>query len=359
MDDKDKKISSLKNVLQKLKTKVTKQEENLRLMKLQKLNETRKKWRNFKTFEMHTTKSITLPFKIKQTFNYNKTCLVYLGDIVTIYKRSHGLKRMKCFHKTWHCFGLGFIVILTTILPLFQATSTLQLNHTQHTTRRELLVHRHPHIKVHARGAFSPVIILHVVIITSSDDKIKRVDSIKVTFVNPFHHSELDKWISQCYRNNDLKCIVQGISKYSQLYSLRDAVIEKVISIYGQFFTFILSEENHCCLVKCENLQWGLTYFVGYWKIEGSTCSGSMKHYFIFELQPSGTSLGVDFSNTLMELCEKEHWERHTLKKFGENVGGRYFKSNDVIFCKLVRCSLIDACAQHRWADYTGVGKHT
>nr|CAD7414351.1 unnamed protein product [Timema poppensis] len=155
----------------------------------------------------------------------------------------------------------------------------------------------------------------------SQDDKIKRVDSIKVTFMNPFHHSELDRWISQCYRNNDLKCIVQGISKYSQLYILRDAIIEKVMSIYGQFFTFILSEEKHCCLVKCENLQLGLTYFVGEWKIEGSTCSDSMKHDFIFELLPNGTSLDVHFRNTLMELCKKDNWELYTLKKLWLKLG--------------------------------------
>nr|CAD7605512.1 unnamed protein product [Timema genevievae] len=193
-------------------------------------------------------------------------------------------------------FGLGFIVILTTILPLFQATSTFQL--TTHNTPLAASswstdTHTSKFTPVVLFPQSNPIFILHVIIITSTDDKIKRVDSIKVTFVNPFHHSELDKWISQCYRNNDLKCIVQGISKYSQLYTLRDAVIEK----------------------------WGLTYFVGYWKIEGSTCSGSMKHYFIFELQPSGTSLGVDFSNTLMELCEKEHWERHTLKKLWLKLG--------------------------------------
>nr|CAD7195661.1 unnamed protein product [Timema douglasi] len=179
------------------------------------------------------------------------------------------------------------------------------------------------------------------------DDKIKRVDSIKVTFMNPFHHSELDRWISQCYRNNDLKCIVQGISKYSQLYILRDAIIEKVMSIYGQFFTFILSEEKHCCLVKCENLQLGLTYFVGEWKIEGSTCSDSMKHDFIFELLPKGTSLDVHFRNTLMELCKKDNWELYTLKKLWLKLGQMIVDDADkisscsgshaTIFCPLIR----------------------
>nr|CAD7447610.1 unnamed protein product [Timema bartmani] len=41
---------------------------------------------------------------------------------MTIRKLSYGLKLMKCFHKTRHWFGLGFIVILTTILPLLQPT---------------------------------------------------------------------------------------------------------------------------------------------------------------------------------------------------------------------------------------------
>nr|CAD7447895.1 unnamed protein product [Timema bartmani] len=39
-------------------------------------------------------------------------------------------------------------------------------------------------------------------------------------------------------------------------------------------------------------------------------------------------------------------------------MGGRYFMSNDVTFSKLVRGSLIDACAQRREGGYTGVGKH-
>nr|CAD7393107.1 unnamed protein product [Timema cristinae] len=80
-------------------------------------------------------------------------------------------------------------------------------------------------------------------------------------------------------------------------------------------------EKNHCCLVKCENLQWGLKYFVGEWKIEGSTCYDSMKHDFIFEVLPNGTSLDVHFRNTLMELCEKNHWERYPLKKLWLKLG--------------------------------------
>ncbi|CAG2055410.1 unnamed protein product [Timema podura] len=41
-----------------------------------------------------------------------------------------------------------------------------------------------------------------------------------------------------------------------------------------------------------------------------------------------------------------------------EQLGGRYFMSNDVTFSRLVRGSLIDACAQRREGGYTGVGKH-
>nr|CAD7454280.1 unnamed protein product [Timema tahoe] len=38
----------------------------------------------------------------------------------------------------------------------------------------------------------------------------------------------------------------------------------------------------------------------------------------------------------------------------GENMEGRYYKSNDVIFGKLVRWSLLDACAQRRKSDSSG-----
>nr|CAD7444656.1 unnamed protein product [Timema bartmani] len=164
-----------------------------------------------------------------------------------------------------------------------------------------------------------------------TDDKIKRVDSIKVTFVNPFHHSELDKWISQCYRNNDLKCIVQGISKYSQLYTLRDVVIEKdPINRGGFSFVFQVNTGRDFPVFYRRSISIYLELNATNTTRRMPTArpcfgSGAPRHARAVRFGQThlanGTSLGVDFSNTLMELCEKDDWERHTLNKLWLKLG--------------------------------------
>lgn len=110
--------------------------------------------------------------------------LQWLPLLVSIQKHSH---RPKCFGKTRHWLGLGFIIII--------ATSAVSCS-SQHTIYCELLVHRHLDVKVYTSCASvhaSPIFILCVIFFLNTYVNLCHVSSSSgVTCC----HTETIKWMT-------------------------------------------------------------------------------------------------------------------------------------------------------------------